>query len=706
MTHVWAKSGWLVRAMSASGSGKGKPMKRLRTCGLVLFQLSIMTAIGAAGPGTSDRGPGARAETSRGEKVDITSLSLEQLANVTVTSVSKKQESLEDAAAAIYVITGEQIRRSGLSSLPEVLRLAPGLTVQQLNSHAWTVSTRGFNGFPNEKMLVLIDGRSAYDPLSGGVYWDVQDVRLADIDRIEVIRGPGGALWGGNAVNGVINIISKPAAETEGVSTDASLGNGEGYQGSFRFGARVGESFSYRIYGKTSFWDPAVTQSGVQMFNRWHMSNAGIRADWDVDTNNNLSIDVAGYQGHIRDAQWVADYGNYDMVKASYEVAGGHALARWRRTFSARSRTDTLAYCDWTNRTLSGFGGEYRTTCDIEFQHDYSLSRRHSFIWGADFRSTADQTPDTGNDHLTPSDQRLNFFGGFGQYDLSLVPSRLNVTVGAKFEHSTYGGFDALPQVRAMWNPAGSHHFWAAVSRTSRIPTRNEHDNALSWFLPPLAPDGPPVLIVYTGNPNIHNEYQTAYEAGYRYQHRQRWSLDVAAFYNSYSDLIFPDLFNARLSFNPLPAYLQMDTTFTNGTPAQTHGLELSNKWMVARWWRLDLNVTENRGTAFSMYASPRHQFCIQSQIDLPKRLAFDSALYHWNPFTAMSATTVNVPTGNRVDLGLSWRGVHGLSLGVWGRNLQSAEHVEGTGASVATGYVPRSVVVKLGWESNPEKSR
>lgn len=676
-------------------------MKRLTTCGWLLIQFSVMAAFAASTP--SDAGSSARAESDP-QTVDITNLSLEQLMNVTVTSASKKEETLSDAPAAIYVITSEEIQRSGLSSLPEILRLAPGLTVQQLNSHAWTVSTRGFNAFPNEKMLVLIDGRSVYDPLSGGVYWDVEDIRLEDIDRIEVIRGPGGALWGANAVNGVINIITKSAKETQGISMDTSLGDGEGYQGSFGFGASVGKSFSYRIYGKSSFWDPAVDQAGADMFNGWHLSDAGIRADWDVNADDNLSIDVAGYQGHIRDAQWLANYGDYNIANTSYAVAGGHVLARWQHTFSAKSRTSTLAYCDWTDRTLFGFGGEYRTTCDIEFQHDYTLNRHHSFIWGGAFRSTADQTPVTPADYLTPADQRLNFFSGFGQYDLNIIPTKLRVTVGSKFEHSTYGGFDALPQMRAVWNPAGQHHVWAAVSRTSRVPTRNEHDNDLSFFVPPQSPN-PPVLLVFIGNPKIHSEYQTAYETGYRYQYHHAWSLDVAAFYNSYSDLIYPDLNHAVTSFNPVPPYLQVASTFTNASLAQTHGLEVSNQWMATRWWQLDLNVTENRGTGFSMLANPSHQFSVHSQVDLPKHFAFDSALYHWNPFTAVAGpTTVNVPTGNRVDVGGSWHAVRGMNVGVWGRNLQSAEHVEGNGTSVATGLVRRSLVVKLSWDFNPEK--
>ena len=217
----------------------------------------------------------ASSPTDPGDRADVANLSLEELMNVKVTSVSRKEENLAGAPAAIYIITSDDIKRSGMSSLPEVLRLAPGVTVQQTNSHVWTVSTRGFNAFPNEKMLVLIDGRAVYDPLYGGVYWDVQNVRLADIERIEVIRGSGGALWGVNAVNGIINVITKPANETQGTAMDTSLGADEGYQGSYRYGGRVGKAFAYRAYGQSSYWDPAVDGSGAEIFNDWHMLNGG-----------------------------------------------------------------------------------------------------------------------------------------------------------------------------------------------------------------------------------------------------------------------------------------------------------------------------------------------------------------------------------------------------------------------------------------------
>ena len=325
-------------------------------------------------------------------------LDLDQLANmeVTVTSASKKEESLSGAPAAIYVVTSEDIRRSGSSSVPEVLRMVPGLTVQHVNSHSWTVSTRGFNGFPNEKMLVLIDGRSVYDPTYGGVYWDERDdLRLEDIDRIEVIRGPGGALWGANAVNGVINIITKSSKQTQGLSMSASLEHDEGYQGSIRFGGRIGEHLSYRLYGKSSYWDPLVSPSGAELFNAWNESSGGFRMDWDASDKDTLTVDGGGFTGHIRDTAMVADYTFNGTVNDPYRIRGGHILSNWKHTFSDKSNTDLLFFCAWRDRTDIEYGGEFRNTCSFDLQHNYQFNTRNSIIWGGGFLTTADQTRDT-----------------------------------------------------------------------------------------------------------------------------------------------------------------------------------------------------------------------------------------------------------------------------------------------------------------------
>ena len=622
---------------------------------------------------------------------------------ITVISASKKEENLSGAPAAIYVITSEDIRRGGFTSLPDVLRTVPGMTVQQVNAHTWTVSTRGFNGFPNEKMLVLIDGRSVYDPLYGGVYWDVQAVRLEDIDRIEVIRGPGGALWGVNAVNGVINVISKAASDTQGLSLSTSLGHDEGYQGSVRFGGQIGQRIFYLVYGRSSFWDPFVSATGTELFNGWHLSDGGLRADWTLSDKDTLSIDAAGYQGRIRDTAMVTNYDFSGVVNDPYEVRGGHLLARWGHTFSAESDINLLTYCDWTDRTDIQYGGEFRNTCDVEFQHDYALSRRHGLIWGSAVRTTSDQTRVTFRNHFTPPGERLNFWSAFGQYELQIVPDRLRIVGGSKFEYNVHGGFQVQPQIRAVWTPARNHNLWGAVSRSVRMPTRNESDNFLTYG-PPTGPQPvPPTISIFQGNPRLKPESLKAFEMGYRYKHAQNLSFDVAAFYNSYRDLIYPDMNNPDIGFNPEPPYAYAMWHFRNLYNAQTHGLEVSTKWRPIRPWQLALVVTETRGTGISMYANPLHQFQVQSHVALPKHLQLDSALYHTNPFAIVAVTAASVPTGNRVDAGLSWSGRRGLSLGVWGRNLQSEQRLEGTGSFLSTGEVRRSLVVKVSWDFPPE---
>ena len=412
---------------------------------------------------------------------------------------------------------------------------------------------------------------------------------------------------------------------------------------------------------------------------------------------------MAGYRGSIRDEVWLDNYGTFDTNPVAYEVEGGNITAHWRHTFSRNSQTNGLAYCDWNNREDSQFAAEFRVTCDAEFQHDYKFTDRHSVTWGAGFRTTADRTPVTPTFQFTPADQRLNFFNGFAQYDVNAVPNRLRVTIGSKFEHSTYGGFDAHPQGRAVLKLAKSHHIWGALSRSTRVPTRSDHDNLVRFF-GPLQPPNPPTLISYVGNPNLESEHQTAYELGYRYNHGQTWSLDVAAFYNAYTHSIHPDFTNPIVTFNPFPAYLQLTAPFINDVPVQTHGLEVNSKWKATKWWKLELNVTEDRGTSFGAQAMPRHQSSLRSQWDLWRHWNFDSAFYHSSPVSAGGVVQVDAPAGNRVDAGLSWRGMRGLNVGLWGRNLQSDRHIEGNGIVVENGLVRRAVVGKVSWDFSPDK--
>lgn len=522
---------------------------------------------------------------------------------VRVTSASKKEESLSDAPAALFVLTGEDIRRGGFASIPEALRIVPGLTVTQINSHLWTVSSRGFNGFPNEKMLVLIDGRAAYDPLYGGVFWDVQDVPLESIDRIEVIRGPGGTLWGANAVNGVINITTKNARAMQGYSVSVSAGHDEGYSSSVGYGGQLGTTAAYRIYGKASYWYPFVTSTGAELYNSWNNSLGGARVDWKPTEQDVLKFEGQGYSGRERDTENVTTLTSAALTPLSIVTKGGDILGRWDHTFSTRSAANLTAYCDWTSRSDIFFGFERRNTCDIEFQHDFRVNKRQLLTWGGDFRTTSDRTVATFQDSFRPSGRRQFLESGFGQYEFVLVPDRFRVIGGAKFENTTLGNFDIQPQIRAVWSPTATQRIWGAVSRSVRIPTRNEHDN---FLVSGVVPGDPPTFLVFVGNEKLRPERQVAYELGYRYQPTQKLSFDMAAFYNSYSDLIYPDFVHLTPFTNQNPPFNGLAIPFTNLLRAQTHGLELSTKWQIARFWMLSASLTENRGTGISRISMPR----------------------------------------------------------------------------------------------------
>ena len=635
-------------------------------------------------------------------------LDLEQLAqlDITVTSATKKEESLFTAPAAIFVITQQDIRRGGLNSLPELLRTVPGMTVQQVNSHSWTVSTRGFNGFPNEKMLVLIDGRAVYDLLNGGVYWDVQDLRLEDVERIEVIRGPGGALWGANAVNGVINVITKSAKKTQGPSLATSFGHDEGQQGSARFGGQVGERFFYRVFGKSSYWDPTVNADGTEQPNAWNLSSGGFRSDWEATNRDRITIEGGGYQGHVRDTAFVANLSFAGNVLDPYAIQGGHLLGRWNRTLSPKSSLDVYGYSDWTNRTDIAFAAEFRNTLEFGLQHDYQINPRHSLIWGASFRSSADQTRVTFGNSFDPANERENFADAFAQYEFQFIPDRLKIIAGSKFGHNTDTGLEAQPQVRAVWVPAKDHAIWGAVSRSARTSTRNENDSRRFFASVPTGPPpSPPLIFGFQGVAGLKSEHQIAYELGYRYQFKQRFSFDVAAFYNSYSGLLSPDLAHPVTTINTDPPYVLTALPFANGQNAQTHGLEVKANWHPVSPWHLSASVTEDRGTGFSMTATSRHLFDLSSQVDLSRGFELDSALYHVNKFSIVSFNPLVVPTTNRVDLGLTWHSRYGLSLGVWGRNLQSDQHPEGSAFLISIGQVRRSVVFKLNWNPEPRST-
>ena len=635
---------------------------------------------------------------SPAKSVDLTAISIEDLMNIQVISASKKAESLSTAPAAIFVITGEDIRRGGFSSVPDALRTVPGLYVVQQSSHVWLVTARGFSNEYNDKMLVLIDGRLVYSPTFGGVFWDVQDPPLEDIDRIEVIRGPAGTLWGADAMNGVINIITKDAAKTQGPLVSTSAGVNEGYAGRVRYGGKIGENFAYRIYGSSNDWLPTVNTLGAENYDAWSISQGGTRFDWAASGKDSVTFDGAGYSGRIRD---VAAVFTPTSVAAALEdssgvVKGGHLLGDWKHAFSDRSNLDALGYCDWSDR-ISSIDTEYRGTCDIEVQHRYSITPRHTLTWGGSILTTGDNWYETFSLRIEPPYRRDTTYSAFLQYDVMLVPDKLRLIAGSKFEHNPYTGFEYQPQIRAVWTPNQQHTLWAAASRAVRTP--NRIDEGLLDRIAQVNPSPPPPeFLLYSGDSSVKSEILHAYELGYRYEWKQKFSLDATAYYNDYDGLAGLSAPGAPI-VNPSPFFLDLPINVINEGASQTHGLELFAKYSPVRRWTVSAGITELRGssppgTGYPAVAdNPRHEVSVQSRLDVTRLVNFDAS-YYYN-----DAISHQLPPLNRVDVGVSTRPVHGFTFSVWGRNLQQDRHQEAIPQSFLGGDLRRSVVFKMIWE-------
>ena len=640
-------------------------------------------------------------ESSQGspKPVDLTSISIEDLMNIQVTSASKKAETLSAAPAAIFVITGEDIRRGGFSSVPDALRTVPGLYVVQQSSHVWLVTARGFSNEFNDKMLVLIDGRLVYSPTFGGVFWDVQDPPLEDIDRIEVIRGPGGTLWGANAINGVVNIITKEAAKTQGLLSASSAGINEGYAGRVRYGGKIGETFDYRIFGASNDWLPTVDASGVQNYDAWSITLGGMRFDWAASQKDTVTFDGQGYSGRIRDVQanFIPTSAMPVQVDSSGVVKGGHLLGRWKHSFSDRSNLDVLGYCDWTDRFSSALT-EDRDTCDVEVQHRYSFTPRHALTLGGSILTTAETWNETFTNGFVPSYQRETTYSAFLQYDVVVAPEKLRLIAGSKFERDPYTGFEYQPQIRAVWTPYKQHTLWAAVSRAVRTPDRLDV-NILDRDMQINPSPPPPEFLLFTGNPSVKSEVLFAFEVGYRYEWKQKFSVDATAFYNHYDDLIGASAPGSPI-VNPSPFFIDIPIGVINVDGGQTHGLELFLKYTPVRRWTVSAGITELRGvsavgTAFpAITNNPDHEVNVQSKLDLTQFVKFDAS-YYYN-----DAIIHQLPPLNRVDVGLSTKPIHGFTFSIWGRNLQQDRHKEAIPQLFLGGEIRRSVVFKVIWES------
>src|SRR6266481_5979548 len=505
----------------------------LRSFGRIVAAIPLILALALIAPLQACWAQGPNADQAAAG--NLKQLSLEQLGNLEVTSVSKEPEKMQRAAAAIYVLTQEDIRRSGATSIPEVLRLVPGVEVAQIDSSTWAVGMRGFGSSLSRSVLVLIDGRSVYTPLFAGVYWQVQDTLLEDVERIEVIRGPGGTIWGANAVNGVINIITKSAKDTRGMLVSTGGGNLDQGFANFRYGAGNNDSFNYRIYGKTFIRGPEF-HSDRHQFDDWRMGQVGFRADWDLPKHDTVTLQGDLYNGDAGQRVGINSYSPPYManVEQNVELGGGNLLGRWKRVLGEGSDIQLQTYYDRTNRKQANFA-ESRDTFDIDFVHRFALPFRQDFLWGAGVRlSSGNTTQVVPTLAFMPNHFTDKLYSAFVQDEVAVVPNKLSLTFGSKFLHNSYSGFEVEPGARVLWTPDPQQAVWAAITRAVRTPSRVEEDLQLTGL---FVPD-PLTFYRVVGDRGFFSENLVGYETGYRSLVKPRFYVDIAAFYNNYNHLL------------------------------------------------------------------------------------------------------------------------------------------------------------------------
>jgi iron complex outermembrane receptor protein len=628
------------------------------------------------------------AQTSRSVP-DVTAMSMEDLMNMQVTSVSKRTQKVADAAAAIFVITQEDIRRSGATSIPEALRMAPGLQVARIDENKWAIGARGFNGRFDNKLLVLIDGRSVYTPLFSGVYWNVQDVMLEDVDRIEVIRGPGATLWGANAVDGVINVITKKAKSTQSTVVTAGAGTEERAAGGVRYGSKLGDNTYYRAYAKYFDWGASAYPSGMTAHDGWDALRGGFRADWTPTGANSLTLQGDMYRSRFDETLTVASlsppYSNTFPNDGKY--SGGNLLGRWNHT-SERSSMSLQMYYDNTTITDHSLFGDHQNIFDIDFQHGFHTGDAQQFVWGFGYRSIRDKNDPSFTVSLQPNQVTLNQFSTFLQDEFSLVDNRLQITLGSKFERNEFTGFEVEPNARLLWTVTPNQSIWTAVSRAVRTPALTEEGLRLnSAVIPPGTPSNPtplPAVLAVFGSHQFNSEDLLAYELGYRVQATSNLSLDLATFYNNYSGLRTAEPGAPFVEASPAPTDIVIPFVASNKMSGGTYGVELFADWKVVPKWRLagsysylQMNIHKNADSLDPTPdnpngSSPRHQWYLRSSVDLPKHFEQDTTLRFVDHLPSL-----NLPNYYSLDAHLGWRPVTSLELSIGGQNLLNNWHLE-----------------------------
>jgi iron complex outermembrane recepter protein len=635
-------------------------------------------------------------------------LSLEDLMEIDVSLASRGQERLFDTPAAAYVLTGEDIRRSGARSIPEALRLVPGIEVARMDANKWGVASRGFNGRFANKLLVLIDGRAVYTPFYSGVMWETHDVPLDDIERIEIVRGPGGTLWGANAVNGIINIVTHSAAETRGALLRAGGGSEERAFAHFRYGFELDEKSHLRVYGKTFLRDAFVDSLGGDGGDDWRTQSAGFRLDRDLGQGS-LSAQGSIYDVErsqvYRFATLLPPYRN--RVEDESQLSGASLQGRWTRSLDSGDELRLQLYYDrtvWQDTLI----GEKRNTLDADFQYRFARGRRHELVWGAGYRLSADEISNTPIFSLDPDRRTSPLYSVFVHDRISFLSDRVQLFVGSKLEHNDYTGFEYQPSARLALQPHAQHMLWAATTRAVRTPSRTDDDAMLlNRTLAPgeLFGSTVPVQIVNAGDRRFKSEILHAFELGYRFYPREGLSLDLASFYNQYTQLRTGKLVRPISVAEPVP-HLVAPLPASNLLAGDTYGMELAFAWQAAHrrlragysYLYMDLRAVSpaNPVAEFEEGASPRHQFFLSPSLDVYSNLQFDATLRYVDELP-----TYLIDAYAELDLRLGWQPLPQLEVALVGRDVLRGDHAEFNDifVDILPTRAQRSFYASLGWK-------
>ena len=622
-----------------------------------------------------------------------------------VSTVSRTESTVGRSPTAVFVVTNEMIRRSGARSVPDALRLVPGVNVARVSANRWSISIRGFNAVYANKLLVQIDGRSVYNPIFSGVYWDQQDLLLEDVERIEVIRGPGATVWGANAVNGVINVITKQARDTQGVFVQGGGGTEERDFGAFRYGGKVGDSLHYRLYGK---WDERdggwATPDAAD---DWRTGRGGFRMDWQPCESTTFTLQGDFYEGKsgtrynaaIEPVPPPLSPPPYRLTgeRSDYAPAGQNILTRFSRKLGDESDCSIQLYWDHTQQTNEppNYDSLFQgcDTFDLDFQHRFPIGHRHSLIWGFGYRNTQNLVDGHYTMSFVPPTRSFDIISYFVQDQITLSPDLLYLTLGSKFEHNDFSGFEFQPTVRLLWTPDERRTAWASISRAVRTPSRIDQDVRINGPVGEFTP----LFIQTLGSRAVESEQLLAYEIGYREQPSDAFWWDLGVFFNRYEDLV--SAAPGRPFVDPLTGITYLRNTYTNAMRGDTYGFELAGTYQANPCWKLSTGYSflvmdlQGAGAGNVEGESPRNQVYLQSGWDLGRSWELDMTWRYVDSLDAMG-----IPDYLVMDVRLAWLPGENLEVAVVGRNLLDEEHPEATTRSFDASEVQRGVYGMVTW--------